>query len=240
MRPGSTEAARSHEQGAPDATAVDAGAFHLWRRRCGRPEQAIVLPDGCRDVLLISRAGERPHVVQTELDIRPRMAALARDVQIAGYRLRPGAAVSDPVLEAVAAAPDTTGDLLRAALSRPGEIEAVIEYLAAPGAAVPAAARSAGISVRTLQREFRRRRLPPPEFWRLLARARRAARQLRSGAPLADIAGACGFSDQAHMTRALTGWFGAPPARLRRDGALLSLIDQPALGDWTAEQISTR
>ena len=114
------------------------------------------------------------------------------------------------------------------------------DALPLPGASVAGVARQSGLSLRSLQRRFQDRHLPPPEFWRLLARARRAVALLPTPAPLAEIAAECGFSDQAHMSRAMARWFGHSPAQLRRDAGLRLLLAQPALGNWTAEQISTR
>jgi AraC-like DNA-binding protein len=82
--------------------------------------------------------------------------------------------------------------------------------------------------------------LPPPDFWRLLGRARRAAGRIASGARLAEVADDAGYSDQAHMTRELARWFGMSPGQLRRSAPALDALLQPALGNWTGEQISTR
>ncbi len=74
-------------------------------------------------------------------------------------------------------------------------------------------------------------RMSPHHFCRVFKRStgmtvqgfRRRARLLRAAdrvlegrAPLAVVAHECGFSDQAHMTRAFTSSFGVPPARLAR------------------------
>ena len=58
-----------------------------------------------------------------------------------------------------------------------------------------------------------------PKRFRLEACASRAARRVREGcARLADIAADCGFSDQAHMTRAFGQLFGFSPSALRALG----------------------
>ena len=216
------------------------GRFHKWHYRADVPDRTVVLPDGCRDVLVIERAGEPGRVVQTEIDFHPRMPVLPTGTEITGYRLRPGAAVPRHILDGIAADPAQAEYILQTALPELGEIDEVISALAAPGATVLSVSKALGASIRTMQRQFLRLQLPPPDFWRLLARARRAARLLPSGASLVEIACDCGYSDQAHMTRELTRWFGGPPVRLRRDAALARLVSQPALGDWTGEQISTR
>ncbi len=116
----------------------------------------------------------------------------------------------------------------------------LIVALAAPEASLRRAARLIGVSERTLQRRFRSLGLPTPDFWRLLGRARNAARALPCRVSLADIACAFGYSDQAHMTHDFVRWFGVTPAELRRNRGLLRMLDQPGLGNWTGEQISIR
>lgn len=176
----------------------------------------------------------------TGLDFSPRHALMEPGTGIRGYRLRPGACVPQKVLDAVAADPENTPGILGNALPEWGALDDAIVALTQPGASVAGVARQSGLSLRSLQRRFHEAQLPPPEFWRLLARARRAVGLLASPAPLAEIADASGFSDQAHMTRAMARWFGHSPAQLRRDAGLRVLLAQPALGNWTAEQISTR
>ena len=77
--------------------------FHRWRYRADVPERMTVLPDGCRDVLVLGGAEEPRRVVLTDIDFRPRIAVLPRGREIVGYRLRPGAVVSREVLEGIAA-----------------------------------------------------------------------------------------------------------------------------------------
>lgn len=214
--------------------------FHRWNHHSLRAERYLVLPDGCRDVLILRRPGAADGVTLTDFDLCPRAVITGPGARMTGYRLRPGAVLCRDALAAIAANPDQAGAIIADACGAPGDLEHVITALSAPGATIPAVARTAGVSIRTLQRQFRAKDLPPPDFWRLLARARRAALMLAEAAPLAEIACTCGFSDQAHMSREFARWFGASPARLRADSAILNMIAQPALGAWTGEQISTR
>ncbi|MCB1351426.1 MAG: helix-turn-helix domain-containing protein [Rhodobacteraceae bacterium] len=225
--------------------------YHSWRFRAEAPDRHIVFPDGCRDVLLIrgpddgSDGGGRrrrsaPRIRLTAFDLRPRPVVFAAGTEILGYRLRPGAALSPRLLAAIAAHPERAGSILAEEGGAWGERDDAIMALTAPGATVRSVARTLGVSARTIERHFIAEGLPSPEYWRLLARARRAARRLAAPGALAEIAIECGFSDQAHMTRDCVRWFGIPPARLRRDAVSLALLAQPALGNWTGEQISTR
>lgn len=214
--------------------------FIEWQHHAEAPEKAPIFPDGCRDLLIIRNTDGPADIVLTGLDFRPRIAALRPGVRITGYRLRPGAALSPKALEAVAADTSRAQAIVEEECGGHTGLDDAIAALAAPCATAGSAARDLGVSLRTMQRLFLNKHLPPPDFWRLLARARHATTLLATTAPLADIADRCGFSDQAHMTRELVRWFGLSPGHLRRNTAVIGLLSQPALGNWTGEQISTR
>lgn len=56
-----------------------------------------------------------------------------------------------------------------------------------------------------------------PHRWLMQRRVQEARRMIEgSDCPLAEIAVACGFSDQSHLTRHFTQILGVPPGRLRR------------------------
>lgn len=214
--------------------------FHRWTHEVGEAQQHVVFPDGCRDVLVVQHPGGIVQVLFTDFDDRPRLANLLAGTRVTGYRLRPGATVSACVLEAVSARHDQVEAILAEACGTLSELDEAIVALSSPGAMIGAVCRGLGVSPRTMQRHFLAQGLPSPDYWRLLARARRAAEWLSSSEPLAEIAAACGFSDQAHLTREPVRWFGLAPSQLRRQADVLERLRQPALGNWTGEQISTR
>lgn len=210
-----------------------------WEFQAREDTPVTVLPDGCRDVLILSAPGRTAQTLLTEWDTGPRQVLVARGTSIRAYRLQPGTVLSEDALSAISAAPEEAGPALQDADERASEISSLISLLAAPSASLDSAARQAGVSGRTLQRHFRTLKLPPPDFWRQLGRARAAAMALATPAPVAEVAAMAGYSDQAHMTRAFGRWFGMSPARLRQDTKLLAVLHQPGLGNWTGEQIST-
>lgn len=221
----------------------EAPMLHVrWRFHCKSPARAIVLPDGCRDMICVTPEGGAARVLFTQWDDRPRSVVVPGGTAMTGFRLRPGAVIDERALAGVAADPERLREFLASEVRPDRELTEVIDALAeaspdAPGARI---ARRAGVTLRTLQRRFHAASLPPPAFWRLLGRARRAALALSHRSSLADIASAHGYSDQAHMTREFIRWFGSSPARLRRSPRLLAELSQPGLGNWTGEHISTR
>jgi AraC-like DNA-binding protein len=218
--------------------------FQIWHHRTDTAECAPVYPDGCRDVLIVREKGVPAKIVLTELDLRPRVAELAAGTEITGFRLRPGSLVGQRVLAELqldcGRAEEVLGNELASGTAAGKAADEIILALVAPGASVESVAADLGVSRRTLQRQVKVLGLPAPDYWRLLARARRAAGLLTSGLPLGEIAFLCGFSDQAHMTREFRRWFGRTPAELKMRPDLLVLLCQPALGNWTGEQISMR
>lgn len=77
-----------------------------------------------------------------------------------------------------------------------------------------------GMGTWTLGRRFRQSFGKAPHAYIIDQRVSRAKRLLSQGAmPVKAIASACGFADQAHMTRVMNSRLGVTPAALRRHGA---------------------
>ena len=78
-------------------------------------------------------------------------------------------------------------------------------------------ARECGLSVSHFSRAFRRSMGMPPHNWLLRRRIEVAKGKLRdSRMPLSDVAFACGFADQSHLTRVFTRMVGISPGVWRR------------------------
>ncbi|MBN8294147.1 helix-turn-helix transcriptional regulator [Rhodobacter sp. NTK016B] len=206
--------------------------FHRWHHTALQDEVATVMPDGCRDVLVLSRPDEEPVVSLTDWDDGPRRVSIRAGTTLTGYRLRPGVVMAEP-LGALDA--ERLDQQIASALRVAGDSTDLITALAEAGEDVDALARQQGVSARTLQRHFAGLSLPPPRFWRLLGRARRAALALPGGGALSELALDHGYSDQAHMNREFLRWFGRTPGQLRSDPAALAELSQPGLGNWSAQ-----
>lgn len=86
-----------------------------------------------------------------------------------------------------------------------------------PGLSIGAVSRSFGLHPVRFARLFREAFAQSPTAARQNHRAARAVdRLVRSGTPLAEIAAAEGFADQAHLSRAISQATGWSPGRLRR------------------------
>lgn len=206
----------------------------VWRFAPVGAGTVVVLPDGCRDLIRVVEAGGRARWMVSGLAERAEPVRCRPGERYLGFRLHPDARIDAPVLLAAVAA---LGEADEAAIAErladfcrrdPRLAEALAGL--ADGASVAAAARALGITPRTLERLTGGATGRSPGFWKGLARARRAGRALTGPLPLAEIAHAHGYADQAHFGRALRRWFGAPPAALRRDPALLETLAAAGYG----------
>ncbi|HEY0467743.1 MAG TPA: AraC family transcriptional regulator [Polyangiaceae bacterium] len=80
-------------------------------------------------------------------------------------------------------------------------------------------AKRAGLSRFQALRAFKQRYGLPPHAYQLCLRMTQARRVLREGAPAADVAQRCGFSDQSHFTRHFKRFYGVTPMQYARGEA---------------------
>lgn len=77
-------------------------------------------------------------------------------------------------------------------------------------------ARQAGMSLRHLERQFKAEVGLPPKTYARLVRLQAALRELGTGRPLADVALACNYYDQAHMANDFARLADTSPSAWRR------------------------
>ena len=206
------------------SSAADA-ALAYWRHEAHADGHAPVPPDGCCDIILHERPGRSPVIRPTRLQDRTAVVPLRAGDRYLAVRLRPGVVVDE---RALAARPE---DDVRALLAGAGDLGAVtvqspavaeaLAAIAALEAPIATVARSLGVTPRTLERTVGRPSGRPPSWWRRLARVRGAALALvDTQTPLAHLAVAHGFADQAHLSREVRAWLGATPSAVRADRAL--------------------
>lgn len=91
-----------------------------------------------------------------------------------------------------------------------------LDDLAGPPLALQDLAEIAGLSPLYLIRVFQRATGFTPHAYQLHRRVQEAARRLRTGDGIADVAAACGFADQSHLTRCFKRVMGVPPGRYKQ------------------------
>jgi AraC-like DNA-binding protein len=195
-----------------------------------------VVPDGCVDLIWWNR-GSRLMVAGP--DTGPAPARLEPGDRLVAVRFRPGTAPpalgvpadalrdervplrelwgteADRLAEAVATSGDPHAPLVEA-------IGARIRATGAPDPLVPAlvsaleshqvreAAGALGLSERQLRRRAQTAFGYGPKTLQRVLRFQRALRLARAGKPLADVAYAAGYADQAHMANEVRDLAGAP------------------------------
>ena len=207
-------------------------ALDLWRFTARERTTVQVVPDGCRDLIVVAPRAGAPVVLLSALADSTEQPEFARGDRAAGVRLRPGVQIDESALRALLRDGERVdaADLLAAiaaAVHVDARVHEALDCLAeAP--LLPIAQRRLGVSERSLERLLSAHTRRGPLWWRNLARARRCARALAGAEPLAHVAAAHGYADQAHMTRDLQRWFGATPTRLRTLPAFLATLAAPA------------
>jgi AraC-like DNA-binding protein len=135
----------------------------------------------------------------------------------------PGLAVDAAVLAAVDALrphlrPAPGPDRTRAEHAAVRRARAYLEERWAQRVTLAELAAHAGLSRFELARTFRAQVGLPPHAYQLDLRIARSRTRLAAGEPPAAVAAACGFCDQAHLTRVFKRAVGVTPARYARTG----------------------
>jgi AraC-like DNA-binding protein len=207
-------------------------ALDVWRFTALQHTTVRVAPDGCRDLIVVAPHVGAPGCFVSALADTTEAPTFAAGDRAVGVRLRPGVHIDEPALLALIRDAERADDSdLMAALDATVRLdirvhEALDCLREAPQ--LSSAHRRLGVSERSLERLLSGQTGRGPLWWRNLARARRCARALAGAEPLAHLAAAHGYADQAHMTRDLQRWFCASPARLRAMPAFLQALAAPA------------
>lgn len=191
--------------------------LEIWQYTATTSSSALVIPDGCRDIILSTSLGKRPSWRITTLDTQTCKVDIHEGVSLMGVRLRPGTQINEQqLLSHLSAGIDELDlrDRINSFCSLSQAVAESLECLRNQPRTVATAATWLGITPRTLQRLITNQTGQPPSFWLQLARVRQAALALKTSMPRIDIAHAHGYADQAHMSREIKHWFGVPPTGL--------------------------
>lgn len=196
-------------------------ALAVWTYAAETSDAVLILPDGCRDLIVHRPRTGAAILSVSALDHGPRHAVIEAGSHLQGLRLPPGAVIDAPILQAHWREDDPLEGLTSAldeAVSLSPDVTEALGLIGDRLATADDTARALGVSLRSLQRLLIQTGAPFV-YWRGLARARRCARLMIAQAdrPLADIALTSGYADQAHMTREARRWLGVTPAGLRCD-----------------------
>lgn len=202
----------------------------VWTHAAQTTESVLILPDGCRDLIVRRPRTGAATLSVSALDQGPRHALIQAGSHLQGLRLPPGAVIDMAALYALWRDDDALerlGENLNEAVSLSPDVAQALTLIGEDLAPADRTARALGVSLRALQRLLVQTGAPFG-YWRGLARARRCARQM-IGQPehaLADLALIFGYADQAHMTREIRRWLGVTPAALRCDHRRVAIAAQ--------------
>ncbi|GAA4371616.1 DUF6597 domain-containing transcriptional factor [Actinomadura sp. NPDC048032] len=190
-----------------------------------------VLPDGCVDLIWAGGG-----ILVAGPDTGPMPAVMRPGEEIAAVRFAPGAAPpvlgvpadalrdarvplrelwggeADRLAEAVAAAGDRRAALVEALRARMGPADPLVAAMA--GRLAEGSVREAADELGLGERQLRRRSLAAfgygPKTLQRVLRFQRALGLARAGRPLAEVAFAAGYADQAHLAHEVRALAGAP------------------------------
>jgi AraC-like DNA-binding protein len=185
-----------------------------WSAVCDADELVRIYPDGCRDIIWSHVPGSAPTWHYSVLDDRSRTVNVVQGQAFCSVRLPPGAELTPGLLSTLRT--DARERAIEDALQGWRIDPLVSEVLEALSHGEPARVSldRKVMSLRSVQRLLATKTGRGPLFWSRLARARRAARSVHEGCPLAQCAAEWGYADQAHMTREFRHWFEITPAAL--------------------------
>jgi len=193
--------------------------------------QSLVLPDGCRDVIVTRSSTGSIECIVSDLDDQAYQVQSAKGMHIKGIRLRPGTSIDEQKLKKWLNANDATNslfttDYLDEFCTRSNNISDALASLATTHQTIASAASELGLSVRSLQRLVKSHTGVSPYFWLSLARARTAAKNTLDNTSLSEVAFQSGYADQAHMSRELKRWFKHTPRQIINSDACHELFSE--------------
>jgi AraC-like DNA-binding protein len=178
----------------------------------------LILPDGCRDLIVKIKPGHAPNCYVSPLFDQAKIIQTEVNTSTIGYRLKPGIQIAEEDLITKIADdtlyPDELENVLNEFTHLSASTEEVLACLAAGVKSINHASKILGVSTRTLQRFVFKETTKSPSYWLQLARLRKAGKSLVQGKAMAEVADQYGYSDQSHMCREFKRWTHCSPAEV--------------------------
>ncbi len=198
---------------------MSSNLLSLWNSSSKSKVAAIIVPDGCRDLIMKVVDRGRPKWFVSPMFDQAKIISIGANSILSGYRMKPGVYIAEEeLLRSINDSNNNFDDIsnrLADYTRRSYSVEEALNCFATDVSSVKQAAKKLGVSPRTLQRLIGQETDRSPTYWILLARARRAARALIESSSLADIAEMHGYADQSHMSREFKRWFDTTPSVMR-------------------------
>lgn len=199
----------------------------VWTSSTAVDTTYTVIPDGCRDLIMCKSTGHAPIWSVSPLFDQAKTISARASTEFIGFRMKPGVRFNEHGLLDSIKDQDINGIKSRLAdfTRRQDNLEEILSCLSSDINSASNAAKHLGVSLRTLQRELIRETGRSPIYWILLARARKAARDMFDIISHAEIAYKYGYSDQAHLCREIKRWFNINPSKLKLSDEIFSQIN---------------
>ena len=205
-----------------------------WTFRSYETCSTDVIPDGCRDIIVEKRVGQKPLLFLSELSQATYSVSSSGGALIRGIRLRAGVQVQEATLNSWLKTKNAEeifcDDQLSEFCFELDNLSDALACLQSETRTVANAAKNLGVSLRTLERLIKSGTGRSPHFWYSLARVRRTARSLYKADSLGAAAIEAGYTDQSHMSREMKKWFRKTPAQIVSDDNIRSALLEPGYG----------
>jgi len=205
-------------------------ALAEWDFHSAVESKSLVIPDGCRDIIVSKKPDSKPTYFISDLSASAFSVVSSPGSHMRGIRLQPGVQINAHKLNAWLCVNNSEEifhqDQLDEFCYRSAGVAEVLDCIASDVFSISCAAKQLGKSTRSLQRVLSAETGTTPGFWLALSRARKTARALFESSELSSVAFDLGFADQAHMSREMKRWFNLTPTQIRSNKEMYALLQE--------------
>ncbi|HEA17396.1 MAG TPA: AraC family transcriptional regulator [Pseudoalteromonas prydzensis] len=213
---------------------MSSNLISIWNATFDVGMSSIVIPDGCRDLIVKTVGNEKPDWFVSPLFDQSKLVQIEDNSTYSGFRLSPGAELREgeilSYIKRKKLHADEVKEIIDDFIIIENSVKEALGCLACELGSVKQVSVQLGVSVRTLQRLILNKTKRTPGYWLQLARIRKAAKNLSPAADLIDVAEKYGFSDQSHMNREFQRWFGLTPLQLLNTSSVIRQLNGKGYG----------